>query len=141
MKSFTLATITAVLLTATAAAGSSAEIKVIANASIAVSEISGDELRRVFLATKTTLDDGTHIEPVLEKDGAVHETFLKQFIGKTSSALDTYYRSLAFTGKGSIPKAFGSDSEVAAYVARTKGAIGYVSASSNTAGVKILEVR
>jgi ABC-type phosphate transport system substrate-binding protein len=93
------------------------------------------------LATKTSLSDGSHVEPVLEKGGATHEAFVKEYLGKTDAALQTYYRSLVFTGKASMPKTLGTDAEVVAFVERTKGAIGYVSAGASTAGVKTLEVK
>jgi ABC-type phosphate transport system substrate-binding protein len=124
-----------------AVTASAADIKVIANPSVGASSVSTDELKSVFLATKTSLSDGTHVEPVLEKDGPAHETFLKEFIGKTDSAFETYYRSLVFTGKASMPKTTASDADMVAYVAKTKGAIGYVSAGASTAGVKTLEVK
>ncbi len=120
---------------------SAADIKVIANSGVTASAVSAEELKGVFLATKTSLSDGSHVEPVLEKNGAAHEAFLKEYLGKTDAALQTYYRSLVFSGKGSMPKAFSSDAEVVAYVAKTKGAIGYVSASAATAAVKTLEVK
>jgi ABC-type phosphate transport system substrate-binding protein len=122
-------------------AAHAAGVKVIANPGIAASSISADDLKSVFLEEKSSLSDGTHVEPVLEKGGAAHEEFVKQYLDKTDSALQTYYRSLVFTGKGSMPKAVGSDAEVAAYVAKTKGAIGYVSAGADVAGVKTLEVK
>jgi hypothetical protein len=118
-----------------------AEIKIIANSSVGASAVSVDELKGVFLATKSSLSDGSHVEPVLEKGGAVHDVFLKTYLGKTESALETYYRSLVFTGKGSIPKTLAGDAEVVAYVAKTKGAIGYVSSGASIAGVKALEVK
>ena len=120
---------------------SAADIKVIANPSVGASAVSAGELKGVFLITKTSLGDGSHVEPVLEKGGPVHEAFVKEYLGKTDSALQTYYRSLVFTGKGSMPKTLASDAEVAAYVAKTKGAIGYVSAGASAAGVKTLEVK
>ena len=40
-----------------------------------------------------------------------------------------------------MPKQLASDAEVVAYVARTKGAIAYVSAGASTAGVKTLDVK
>jgi ABC-type phosphate transport system substrate-binding protein len=51
-----------------------------------------------------------------------------------------YYRSLMFSGKALIPKSFKSDSEVIEYVAKTKGAIGYVASSADVAAVKTLKV-
>ena len=118
-----------------------AEVKIIANASVTATEISVDDLKKVFLGTKSSLADGSKVEPVLEKSGAVHTLFLKEYIGKTDDALNTYFRSQVFTGKGSMPKVLGSDVEVAAFVAKTKGAIGYVNASSSAPGAKTLEVK
>ena len=123
------------------AGASGAEVKLIANPTVGASEISADELKGVFLLTKTSLKDGSKVEPVLEKSGAVHEAFLKEYVGKSDSALQTYYRSLVFTGKASIPKEVASDADVVSFVAKTKGAIGYVSASTEAAGVKVLTVK
>ncbi len=113
-----------------------ADLKVIANPSVGASSISADELKGVFLGTKTSLSDGSRVEPVLEKGGPTHDAFVKEYLGKTDAALQTYYRSLVFTGKGSMPKTLGADSDVVADVARTKGAIGYVSTGASTDGVK-----
>lgn len=118
-----------------------ADLKVIANPSVGVSSVSVEELKGVFLATKTSLGDGSHVEPVLEKGGAVHEEFLKQYLGKSDAALQTYYRSLVFTGKASMPRTLMMDADVVTYVAKTKGAIGYVGGAINAAGVKTLEVK
>jgi ABC-type phosphate transport system substrate-binding protein len=128
-------------LTIGAAAAWAADIKIIANSSVGATSVSSDELKGVFLATKSSLSDGSHVEPVLLKSGAVHEAFLKDYVGKSDSALETYYRSLVFTGKGSMPKAFSSDAEVVAYVEKTKGAIGYVATATATASAKVLEVK
>ena len=66
---------------------------------------------------------------------------MKEYLSKTDAALQTYYRSLVFTGKASMPKTVATDADVVAYVAKTKGAVGYVSAGAGTAGVKTLEVK
>jgi len=118
-----------------------ADVKVIANPSVGASSVSAEELKSVFLITKTSLSDGSHVEPVLQKGGTAHEAFVKEYLGKNDSALQTYYRSLVFTGKASMPKTVAADADVVAYVAKTKGAIGYVSAGASTAGVKTLDVK
>jgi ABC-type phosphate transport system substrate-binding protein len=84
---------------------------------------------------------GSPVVPVLAKGGAAHDTFLRDYLGKTDSALNNYYRTLVFTGKGMMPKTLDSDSAVLEYVAKTKGAIGYVSAGFSTPGVKTLTVK
>lgn len=115
-------------------------VKVIANSSVKTDTISAAELQRVFLEERIALPDGTHVEPVLKKEGAVHEAFLQKYLGVTEDDLRIYYRTLLFTGRGSMPKVFESDAEVVAYVARTRGAIGYVSASASGVGVKTLAI-
>ncbi len=129
------------MLATGAATAWAADIKVIANSSVGASSVSAEELKGVFLGTKSSLSDGSHVEPVLLKSGAVHEAFLKDYVGKSDAALETYYRSLVFTGKGSMPKSFASEAEVVAFVEKTKGAIGYVSAATATASAKVLEVK
>jgi TonB family protein len=117
-----------------------ADIKVIANGSVKADMISANEVKSVFLEEYNSLGDGTHVEPVLEKDGPVHEAFLHEYLGGTDDDLQNYYRALVFSGRGSMPKQLGSDAEVVAYVARTKGAIGYVSAETIGEDVKTLTI-
>jgi len=141
LKSLVIVFASTILISVFAGVASAGDLKVIANFSVGASSISVDELKGVFLETKTSLGDGSHVEPVLEKGGPTHDAFIKAYLGKTDAALRTYYRSLVFTGKASMPKTLGTDAEVVAYVAKTKGAIGYVSAGASTVGVKTLEVK
>jgi len=116
-----------------------ADMKVIANPSVSAGAVSADDLKDVFLENKDSLG-GSHVDPVLEKGGPAHEAFLR-VLGKSDAALQTYYRSLVFSGKVSMPKELASDAEVAAWVAKTKGAVGYVSADASAPGTKVLEVK
>ncbi len=134
--SFTLAA-AGFLMVTSARAG---DVKVVANNSVAVSSISADDLIGVFLMTKSSLGGG-HVEPVVEQGGPAHEGFLKDYIHKTAQALQNYYRSQLLAGNASMPKILASDAEVVEYVAKTKGAIGYVAAGASAAGVKTLEVK
>ena len=112
------------------------DIKIIANPSVTVDTISEADIKRVFLE-KSSLG-GAHVEPVLEKNGPVHMAFVKQYLGISDDDLQNYYRTLVFTGKGFMPKSLGTDADVVAHVARTRGAIGYVSSAANVEGVKTL---
>ena len=116
------------------------DVKVIANPSVAPSEISGDDLKAVFLAVKTSIG-GSQVEPVLGKSGHAHDVFLKAYLGKSDATLTAYFRGLVFTGKASMPKVCDSDAEVIAYVAKTKGAVGYVGAGVAAQGTKTLAIR
>ena len=141
MRPVKVLSILAIVCTCVASPSGIEEIKIVANPGIAVSEISHDDLNRIFLMTKTSLPGAGHVEPVLETGGPVHKEFLKEYIGRTNAALMTYYRSLVFTGKASIPRTFSSETALIEYIAKTKGAIGYVSANANTAGVKTMRVK
>jgi len=123
----------------TALNGLAEDIKVIANPSIPTDTISTQELKRVFLGEKNSLGSA-HVEPVLEKGGAAHLVFLREYLRQSDIELQSYYGSLVFTGRASMPKILNSDAEVVAYVASTKGAIGYVSADIPTEGVKVLTI-
>src|SRR5579864_9166268 len=79
-------------------------VKVIANSSVKADEISTIELKRVFLLETNSLPDGTHAEPVLMKSGPAHQAFLNDLLNVRDEALQTYYRTLVFTGRASMPK-------------------------------------
>jgi TonB family protein len=115
------------------------DLKIVANKAMRADSISATELKNIFLEESLRFA-GMSVEPVIKESGPTHETFLKEYIGRDSDSLQTYYRTLVFNGRGSMPKILGSDAEVVAYVAKTKSAIGYVSATSNTDRVKTLVV-
>jgi len=115
-------------------------VRIIANPSVKAEAISASEVKSVFLEERNSLRDGTHVEPVLSRGGPAHEEFLRDYLGKNDDALQRYYGALVFTGKGLMPKVLHSDEEVVAYVARTRGAIGYVSSTATVDGVKTLAV-
>lgn len=117
-----------------------ADVKVIANGSVKADSISVDDLRAIFLVTRKTLKDGSPVVPVLNKSGATHEAFVEAYLHRDVDELRTYYQGLVFTGKGSMPRELSSDAEVAAFVASTKGAIGYVDPNFQAEGVRVLLV-
>jgi ABC-type phosphate transport system substrate-binding protein len=137
----TLALPIRILVAAALAAGARGdELRVIANPSVAVNEISVGELRAVFLGTRTSLRQAGPVKPVLGREHACLRNFASSYLGKSVAALETYYRSLIFAGKGGFPVGFYSGEEVVAYVARTPGAIGFVREPIPPGPVKTLRV-
>ena len=116
-------------------------VKMIAKPTLNVDAVSVNELKSIFLGGRSSLKNGTHVEPVLETRGAVRDQFLREYLDESDEEFQLYYRTQVFTGKGSMPKTLASDAEVVAYVAKTKGAIGYVSVGTGAGGVKTLEVK
>jgi TonB family protein len=132
--------LTAAILMLAAPCAWTQNVKVIANPSLQADSISARELKSVFLEETSSLRGGTHVEPVLARGGPAHEAFLRRYLGRSDADLQTYYRTLVFTGRGFMPKTLASDAEVAAYVARTRGAIGYISPDASAAGVRTLAI-
>jgi hypothetical protein len=116
------------------------DVVLVANPSVSASDISAEDLKLVFLGTKNSVS-GSSVEPVLAEKGSAHEVFLKKYVGKSDTAYRMHLKSLVFAGKASMPKSLADDSAVISYVAKTKGAIGYVSPAAATGGVKKLDIK
>jgi TonB family protein len=140
MKSQKLILLVAIVLVLASLRAFAGEVKIVTNSNVTAETISAAEVKNIFLQEKRVLGDGTHVEPVLQKDGPTHQAFLREYLDRTAEDLRTYYRVLVFTGRGSVPKELSNDAEVVAYVAGRRGAIGYVSAEASTEGVKTLVI-
>jgi hypothetical protein len=76
MKDLRILLVAAALASFASSRSLAGEIKIIANSSVKADSISADDLKRIYLEERSSLRDGTHVEPVLEKDGSVHRAFL-----------------------------------------------------------------
>ena len=121
---------------ATAWAG---DVVLVTNRSVPVTTLSRQDVKNIFLSKKKNVG-GVTIKLTALKDDSLTEQFLKAYVGKTPSQFSSYYKKLVFTGKGKPPKSMGSEAEMIAYIARTSGAIGYVSTAAVTTQVKTIEV-
>lgn len=118
-----------------------AQVVVIVNPGVAATSVSKAELRDVFTGASSSLKGGVQVTPVLLKQGAVNDEFLRLYIGKSDTGFRAGWRSILFSGQGVIPKTLDSEAAVVEYVAHTPGAIGYIGSSTPHEGVKILGVR
>jgi ABC-type phosphate transport system substrate-binding protein len=116
-----------------------AQVIVIANPSVKASEVSKNDLKDVFTGASTSLG-GASVVPVLLKAGTAHEEFLQAYIGKNDTAYRAGWRSLVFSGQGSMPKSLDSDTAVVDFVTHNPGAIGYIGKATPHEGVKVLAV-
>jgi len=123
------------------AADANGQAVVIANPSVKATDVSKNDLRDVFTGAATSLKDGSHVVPVLLKQGGAHDEFLSAYIGKNDTAFRASWRSLVFSGQATMPKSLDSESAVVEYVAHNAGAIGYIGKATPHEGVKVLVVR
>jgi len=118
-----------------------AQVIVIANPGVKASDVSKSDLKDVFTGAATSLKDGSGVVPILLKAGTVHEEFLQAYIGKNDTAYRAGWRSLVFSGQGSMPKSLDGDADVVEFVAHHSGAIGYIGKATPHDGVKVLTVK
>ena len=109
-------------------------VRIIAHKDFPVSELSSREIQDIFLHKKTRLvipgRKALKLTIVILKAGPTHEAFLKKYVKKTPSQYRNYWKVRVFSGTGGVPRSVDTEKKLIAYVARTKGAIGYISAKT-----------
>lgn len=126
------------LLAAALTAPLAAEDVLIVNPASKVATVSADQLKDLFLGKKTAWDDGGTVVLCVLKEGARHTVLLDK-IGKTQAQFLQHWKKKVFTGAGAMPETFDDEAALAAYVAKTAGAIGLVDKAS-AGGAKALAV-
>lgn len=120
---------------------SAQKVLVVANPSVHPDQLSTEQVRAIFTGGETNLKGGAHLLPILLRGGPVHEAFLKELIGKQDSSFRLAWRALVFSGQASMPRSAEDEADMVSYVARTPGAIGYISNSTPHEHVVVLRVR
>lgn len=119
-----------------------AEYKVIVNASNPVTWVKKSELAAMFLKKSDSWPTGALVVPVDQAERApVRQSFSRDVIGKPPAAVKSYWNQLVFSGRSVPPPEKLTDEEVIRFVKSTPSAVGYVSATTKTKGVKVLSVR
>jgi len=126
-----------------AAASLAAEdFKIIVHEHNGQATLSRAEASDLFLKKRTHWNDGTAVLAVDQSVGtAVRASLSSQIHGKTVVAVKSYWQQQIFSGRDIPPVEKASDEQVLAFVRANPGAIGYVSQSASTAGVKVVVVQ
>lgn len=115
-----------------------AEIAVIVHPSNA-NALTSDQVSKIFLGRDKTFPDGSQAVPVALAEGLpATDTFNTELLKRNSSQLKAYWSKLVFTGKGTPPKEFASDTEMVKLIAANPNLIGYVNLSAADASVKVV---
>jgi ABC-type phosphate transport system substrate-binding protein len=116
-----------------------AEVAIIVNSGNS-SEISDNDIKRMFLGKNKTFSNGESVKAINLKSGnAIRENFEKKVLGKSSSQVKAYWSKLIFSGKAKPLKEGASDSEVLSWVSSTPNAISYIDASKVDDSVKVIK--
>ncbi len=116
--------------------------KIVVHSASAAGSLSKEKLAAYFLKKETRWSGGGKIVVVDRNPGAaVRVAFSKDVLGKDVAAVKSYWQRQLFSGRETPPAELDSDREVLDFVAKTPGAIGYVSAAADLgAGVKAIRV-
>jgi ABC-type phosphate transport system substrate-binding protein len=133
--------VAALALALAAPAAAEEPFKVVANLEVSAESLSRAQLSDLFLKRASAFPGGGPAAPVdLAEDSKTFEEFSKEVHGKPGSLVRAFWKKVAASGRDSPPPVRHSDDEVLAFVRTTRGAIGYVSATAPTSGVKIIRV-
>lgn len=114
-----------------------ADVVVVVSAKSSVGKLTKEQVADVFLGKSTSLPGASQAVPFDQAAGSqVRDEFYTKVTGQTQAQVKTLWAKLSFSGKGTPPKALGSDDEVKAQLAANPNAIGYMEKSKLDASVK-----
>ena len=132
MKKIIQASLVAVSLTFFAVPAM-AEVVAIVSAKSAASAMSADEVSQFFLGKSAKLT------PVDQPESSpIRAEFYKKVADKEPSQVKSIWSKLVFTGKGTLPKEYGSSADVKKAVAADTNLIGYIEKSAVDSSVKVV---
>ncbi len=102
--------------------------------------LSTGDLKAVLLGNKTKWNSGGLIKLVVLESGPLHEQVIQDRTQRSADQFDKFWKKLVFTGKGVPPTQVADEAAMLAFVAKTPGALGYVSPAAVTAQVKVVEI-
>lgn len=98
---------------------------IIANNDVPEDSISEQRLQDIFLGDIGNWPNGDRIVLAILRSGDANRAFLSRIIGRTAAQYNTYWKQIVFTGRGTAPNEFNSDSDIINFVSNNRGAIGF----------------
>ena len=108
-------------------AANAAEIYVMVNESVMVSELNRSELRQIFTGHRQYWSDGTKITVfVLQDNDELHKQFCREVLQMFPYQLSRLWDQITYSGQGVTPVRVTSYQALIEALESTTGAIGYV---------------
>ena len=113
------------------------DLVVIVNPASEITQLSQDDLTRIFLIKTKTYPNEKPVVPFIPReDDPTRLQFEAAVLEKSPMQVKAYWTRLLFTGRGNPPPALESDQEILEKVRKDPAAIGYVKASNADKSVK-----
>jgi hypothetical protein len=114
---------------------------IIVHARNPATSLRADFLQDAFLKKKTRWPNDVVIRPTdLTTHAPARVRFSEEVLGRPVAAVRSYWEQRIFSGRDVPPPEMESDAAVVAYVLKHEGAIGYVSATAELGGAKVVTV-
>ncbi len=116
------------------------QLVVIVNNSNNMSNISASEFKSYFLGEKTKMPSGSNVILTFSKEENKTRELFCNLMGKKFSELMNVWLKKSLNDGWKSPSQFSNDGDVISLVAKTPGAIGFISASSVNSSVKVVSI-
>ncbi|WP_404463212.1 phosphate ABC transporter substrate-binding protein [Vreelandella aquamarina] len=104
-----------------------ADLVVVVSADAALSRIQRQELKDLYLESRTPLPGQARITPLDQSERSRERSeFYQRYIEKTPAQLRTHWARLIFTGRGQPPQALSNSQAVVERLIRDPYALGYI---------------
>ncbi len=112
---------------------------IISNKSVSEDSLDKESIKKIYSGKMTKWSDNESIIVTVVDGSDFHKNFLKEYVKKSSTQFKRTWKKLVFTGKGDYPQKFEDVESLIDYVAKTKGAIGYITTdAADNDKVKVL---
>ncbi len=112
---------------------------VVAHPETQFSSVTRGELSKIFLGRLRTWSDGTPAVPIDQApERAVRQRFSRAVLGRSVVMVEVYWKRMIFSGRGVPPDEVENDRRVLEFVRQRPGAVGYIDAATQPAGVRTL---
>ena len=128
-----------ILLTALLPLSVHADLYIIANKELPISQLEKSDISAIYLLKKKHWENGEDIMPInLPATADARARFTTQIFDSTPEKLGSYWDKMLFKGE-TPPVTQNSEQAVIMFVERIKGAIGYVETKPQSSQIKILQ--
>ncbi len=118
-----------------------AEVQIVAHSGVADATLGAGSIQKVFLGKQSQWSDGAVIKLGVLTDSPVTDEFLKNYVRKSASQFQTFWKKAIFSGTGNAPQEFNTAEALVAWVSATPGAVGFTETTAATDGCKIIIVQ
>lgn len=117
------------------------EFSVIVHPEHSITELSGNEIKRLFLGKMKKWPEGDSVHLVINTSEPTQGSFTREILHKTPRQLSVYWRKALYSGRSMLPLFLADDQQVLDYVAKHRQAISIISSQAVDSRVKRVDIR